>query len=87
MLQKLFCWLYSQWLAKFVDEKTDLLVVWLDFLVGSGCKYCMAVRAAMMGFGAGLLAAEHWGLGLGIGLPAFLFTLGERYWLCEVKSK
>ena len=86
-MKKIFCWLYSQWLSKFVNEKTDLLVVWLDALVGSNCKYCMAVRAVMMGFGFGLLVAGHWGFGLGIMLLAFLFTLGERYWLCEVKSK
>lgn len=45
----------------------------------------MAVRATMMGSGFGLLTAGHWGLGPSIMLLAFLFTLGERHWLCEVK--
>lgn len=85
MFKKLFCWFYSQWLSKFVDDKTDPLVILLDALVGSSCKYCMAVRAIMVGSGFGLLAAGHWGLGLSIMLLAFLFTLGERHWLCEVK--
>lgn len=84
MFKRLFCWLYAQWLSKAVDQKSDPLVRLLDFLAGSECKYCMAVRCLMLGFGLALLFSFPL-VGLAILALAFLFTLGERYWLCEVK--
>ena len=74
-----FCWLYAQWLSKLVDDKTDPLVRAIDFIAGSGCKYCMAARMFFVGFG---IALWSW-VGLGLITLAFLMTLGERHWLCE----
>jgi hypothetical protein len=84
MLKRSFCWLYDQWLSKAVNAKTDPLVRLLDFVAGSECKYCMAVRCLMLGFGSALIFLCPLA-GLAILALAFLFTLGERYWLCVVK--
>jgi hypothetical protein len=96
MLKRLFCWLYEQWLSKAVNEKSDPLVKLLDFLAGSECKYCMAVRCVMLGLGAGFVSSVFYHylagvaitlgvLGVVLSVLAILFTLGEKYWLCEVK--
>jgi hypothetical protein len=82
MLKRTFCWLYNKWLSKAVNEKSDPLVRLLDAIAGSECKYCMAVRAGMIGIGIGLF--NCWGLGLIV--TAILLTIGERKWLCDVKS-
>jgi hypothetical protein len=85
----LFCWLYAQWLSKAVDSKSDPLVVVLDNLFGSGCKYCMAVRALLFGFGAatGFFAPWLWLMICGhtMAVSIVLMTIGERLWLCETK--
>jgi hypothetical protein len=78
-MKKLFCLLYDLWLSKFVDEKTDPLVVLLDFIIGSSCKYCMAVRGIMVGLGLGLFNL----FGLGLIALAILFTIAEKHWLCD----
>lgn len=78
-LQKAFCWVYQQWLFKLVNEKTDPLVIVLDFLFLSNCKYCSISRAVVFGIGLGL--ANVWGLLLII--LALIMTIGESYWLCE----
>jgi hypothetical protein len=79
-MKVIFCWLYNQWLSKAVDQKTDPLVVALDWALGSSCKYCMAVRALMFGIGLGLFNV----FGLVLMALAVLMTLGERSWLCEL---
>jgi hypothetical protein len=87
-MKRLFCWLYAQWLSKAVDSKDDPLVRVIDALAGSECKYCMAVRTGMIGFGLALsMRFDWWGLvGAGLVWFAIIFTLLERYWLCEVKK-
>lgn len=80
-MKKLFCYAYNLWLSKLVDEKSDPLVVLLDFLFSSSCKYCMAVRALVFGVGLGL---ANW-FGVALVALALACTLGEKYWLCEVK--
>jgi hypothetical protein len=89
MVKQIFCWLYSQWLAKAVDSKSDPLVSLLDAIAGSNCKYCMAVRTGMIGFGlAVVLRFDWWGwVGGALIWLAILMTLGERYWLCDIKDK
>jgi hypothetical protein len=81
-VKTLFCWLYNQWLSKAVDQKTDPLVVALDWAFGSECKYCMAVRALMFGIGLGLFDL----FGLVLMALSLLLTLGERHWLCDLKE-
>ncbi len=51
------------------------LVRLLDFLFESECKYCMATRAAVFGFG---LALANW-LGLALILVAVGLTFFERF--------
>lgn len=77
--KKIFCWIYRQWLSKLVNEKTDPLVILLDFLFLSQCKYCSISRAIFFGVGLGM--ANIWGLLLVI--LVFMMTIGEFYWLCE----
>lgn len=97
MFKRIFCWLYDQWLSKAVNEKSDPLVRLLDLIAGSECKYCMAVRCLMVGFGGGLVSAVFYHFFFGVAATlgvagivlcclAFLMTLGEKYWLCEVKE-
>jgi hypothetical protein len=87
-MKNIFCWLYSQWLSKAVDSKDDPLVRVIDALAGSECKYCTAMRMCAMGLGMGLIVAGGVAAYIGIALNALalLMTLGERYWLCEVKK-
>lgn len=89
MFKKLFCWLYDQWLSKAVNERSDPLVRLIDAAAGSECKYCMAVRMYALGLGIGLIVAGGVAAYIGIALHtlALLMTLGERYWLCDVKNK
>jgi hypothetical protein len=82
-MKVIFCWLYNQWLSKAVDQKTDPLVVALDWSLGSSCKYCMAVRALMFGIGLGLFNV----FGLVLMALAVLMTFGERSWLCELPKE
>lgn len=86
-MKKLFCWIYKQWLSKFVDSKDDWLVRLIDTLSGSECKYCMGVRQWFNGLGFGLLLTDYWYVGLGFIVSAYLMTLLEKYWLCELKEK
>lgn len=81
-IRRVFCWLYAQWLSKLVDRKTDPLVIAIDFVAGSNCKYCMAVRMFCIGLGLGLWSYA----GLGLVLFALLMTFGEKYWLCETQQ-
>ena len=88
-MKTIFCWIYHQWLSKFVDSKDDWLVRLIDTLSGSECKYCMGTRLYAIGLGSGLVfvgSLVTW-LGLGLITLAILMTLGERYWLCDVKNK
>lgn len=88
MFKRLFCWLYDQWLSKAVNEKSDPLVVVLDYLFGSECKYCMAVRALLFGVGLGTMCFAHgWyaAVGVLVSMLVVLMTIGERLWLCETK--
>ena len=80
MLNTAFCYLYNQFLEKLVNEKTDPLVIALDKLIGSECKYCMSIRGIMLGAGVALF--NFYGLLL-IAL-AILFAIGERKFLCKV---
>jgi hypothetical protein len=59
-MRALFCYLYKQWLSKFVDSKDDWLVRLIDTLSGSECKYCMGVRQWFNGLGFGLLLTDYW---------------------------
>jgi hypothetical protein len=79
-MRKLFCKVYAIWLAKLVGTKQQPTVRLLDLVVGSECKYCMAVRCLVLGVGIGRM--DLWGLVLVV--TAIALTLGERYWLCEV---
>ena len=81
-VRRIFCWLYAQWLSKLVDQKTDPLVIAIDFVAGSNCKYCMAVRMFCIGFG---LALWSW-LGFALITLTLLATLGERHWLCGIND-
>lgn len=47
-----YAWAEKHWFAKLVYEDAPLVRL-LDFTAGSKCKYCMAVRAGMIGFGLG----------------------------------
>lgn len=88
-MQKLFCWLYAQWLSKAVDQKSDPLVIALDFLFGSNCKYCMAVRALIFGFGlaVGIFALGWLSIfGFGAAVLMLIMTIGEKYWLCNISK-
>jgi hypothetical protein len=87
-MKRLFCWLYHQWLSKAVDSNDDLLVRLIDAAAGSECKYCMGMRLLAMGLGSGLVFVGGWvtWLGLVLMVLAILMTLGEKYWLCEVKK-
>lgn len=87
-MKKIFCWIYSQWLSRFVDERSDLLVRLIDAAAGSNCRYCMAVRMYALGLSVGLIVAGGVAAYIGIAIHtlALLMTLGERYWLCEVKK-
>lgn len=84
-MKTIFCWLYSQWLSKAVDKKTDLLVRLLDALFGSECKYCMAVRCLLIGVGVALPVGGGWCILAGFASAgvAIVMTVGERRWLCE----
>jgi hypothetical protein len=78
MLKKQFCWLYEQWLSKFVDSKDDWLVKVIDATVGGKCKYCVAVRAFLLGASFCLPLVPS----LIVQALVVAMTLGERYWLC-----
>jgi hypothetical protein len=56
-LHKLACrayaWAEKHWFAKLVYVGSPLVRL-LDASVGSECKYCMAFRALMVGFGLGI---------------------------------
>ena len=82
MLKQTFCFFYKLFLSKLVDSKDDPLVRLIDFTAGSTCKYCLALRFGMICGGIGLF--NWWGLGLIV--TAILLTIGERKWLCDVKS-
>ena len=85
MLSNLFCWVYNQWLSKAVNDKTDPLVRLLDFVAGSECKYCMAVRCLLIGVGVALPVGGGWCILAGFASAgvAIVMTVGERRWLCE----
>jgi hypothetical protein len=81
-IKKMFCWMYYAWLSKVVDSKSDPLVIVLDWLFGSSCKYCMTTRALLFGVGVGLGGL----IGVVLMITAVLLTLGEKLWLCEIKE-
>ena len=87
MLKKTFCWLYDQWLSKAVNKRSDPLVRLIDAISGSECKYCLGVRQWFSGLGFGLLLTSYWYVGLGFIVGAYLMTLGEKHWLCDLKGK
>lgn len=80
MLKRLFCWTYDTWLSKAVGTKQAPLVRALDFVAGSECKYCMAVRCLI--FGAGLAITASGGVwvvvGLALAAVPVLMAVGER---------
>jgi hypothetical protein len=94
-MQKLACWLYEVWLSKAVGTKQQPLVRLIDYLAGSACSYCMAVRMFLLGLGAALVFsgfAVFFGVSLslivlfGIMLiaVAILCTTVERRYLCNL---
>lgn len=86
-MKTIFCWIYKQWLSKAVNERSDPLVRLIDTLSGSECKYCMGVRQWFNGLGFGLLLTDYWYVGLGFIVSAYLMTLLEKNWLCELNEK
>jgi len=85
-----YCYVSNIWFASVVASDKSPLVRIMDFLWGSTCKYCMAVRVGIAGFG---VAAAIFG-----GVPATILggflvalsvalTIGERYWLCGTEIK
>lgn len=87
-IKTIFCWFYAQWISKAVNEKTDPLVIVMDKLWASPCKYCFASRVGVAGAGFGaLLRLDVWGIVLGALLFAtsVFLTYGERRFLCAPK--
>lgn len=82
MLKKYFCLIYDQWLKRAVNDKSDPLVIVLDFFFGGSCSYCVLCRGIMFGVGLGLAS---W-VGLVVAGLAVACTFGERYWLCAPKE-
>jgi hypothetical protein len=80
---KAFCFVYNKWLKTFVDQPTDPLVRFIDFFVGSGCKYCMIVRAVLLT----ISFFVPWQFGILIGIVVLTFTYGEKIWLCSDVDK
>ena len=80
MFKNLFCKSYDLWLSRLVSKKTDPLVVALDYLFGSECKYCFGVRSLVFGFGIGLW---NW-FSIPLVALVLLMTYGERNWLCKL---
>ena len=78
---KAYSWLEKHWFAKIMYPGAPLVKL-MDWTIGSECKYCMAFRAVMIGFGLGFCL----GFGLGIGgvfgvvlvIAALLLALFER---------
>lgn len=69
---KAYAWAEKHWFAKLVYPGAPLVRL-LDATVGSSCKYCMAVRALMVGAGCGV---GGW-VGYGLVLAALLLTAVE----------
>jgi hypothetical protein len=88
-MKKLFCYLYNQWLSKFVDSKDDLLVKFIDYQFAGKCSYCVHYRVAAYFLGIGILFYGGWVTVAGISLIAIslLMTLGEKYWLCNPEKE
>lgn len=80
---KAFCWLYDKWLKHAVDDKADPLVRLMDWLIGSQCKYCMAVRAFLLG--VSMCASTFTGLFLTV--LVLWMTWGEKHLLCQTSKK
>ena len=87
-MKKWFCYVSNIWLHTVVGSEKSPFTKIMDFLWGSECKYCMAVRVGLAGFGT---AAIIFG-----GVPAAIFglllisvsialTIGERYWNCDTQ--
>lgn len=85
MLKQLFCWAYSSWLSKFVDKKSDPLVRFID-LLESSCKYCLVIRWMMAASGITLALCGYW-IGLMLPIGAYLMTIGEKHWLCDIPKE
>jgi len=85
-MKKLFCKIYEVWISRIIADKHSPLVVVMDYLIGSPCKYCFAVRAGMVGAGLPLLWFVPWA-GVILVLLALGLTYGERKLLCEFKPK
>lgn len=83
MFKRLFCWTYDKWLSGAVGTKDAPLVKLLDFIAGSECKYCMAVRCLLIGTGIGLSVHGGWVTMSGLALicTSAVLAVGERKWL------
>lgn len=79
-----FCIVFKIWLSKFVDHRSDPIVRLLNILE-SDCKYCQIIRWLMAASGVSMMTHGYWLSGLSAIALAYLFTLGERHWLCESK--
>ena len=71
---KAFAWAKGKGYQHLIYPGAPLVRV-LDFLFQSECKYCMAMRAGVFGFG---LALANW-LGLALILVAVGLTVFERF--------
>jgi hypothetical protein len=96
-MQKLACWLYEVWLSKAVGTKQQPLVKLIDYLAGSSCSYCMAVRMFLIGVGSALVFAGFAAFfkaslpliilaGIMLIALAVAFTQLERRYLCTLPS-
>jgi hypothetical protein len=87
-VKRVFCFVYEKWMRYAVDEPTDPLVVCMEILWGSNCKYCFAVRTFLAGLGTGLLfVGGVWAaVGVSLALLSWLLALGERHWLCDADT-
>ena len=87
--RKIFCWLYTNWLAQ-LGKDGSVLVRTLDFVIGSHCKYCMSARGILLGAGLALLTHSSWyGIVTGLVLLATVaaMTIGERSGWCELPDE
>lgn len=85
-MKKWFCYVSNIWLHTIVGSPKSPLPKIMDFLWGSECKYCMATRVGIAGFGIaafifGGVQAKVFGLFL-IALSVAL-AVGERHWNCD----
>ena len=76
--RRICCQLYAAaevlWFSKLVYPGAPLVRL-LDWSVGSTCKYCMASRALMVGFGLGLGGV----IGYAVAAAGVLLAVVERF--------